>query len=66
MNIVNIVLWIIQALLAFAFLGAGSAKLMKSREAFLTDKRMAWANDLSAPRLKARNPSRSCGTCRFQ
>jgi uncharacterized membrane protein YphA (DoxX/SURF4 family) len=48
----NIVLWIIQALLAFAFLGAGSLKLIKNRDALLTDKRMAWANDFSAPQIK--------------
>ncbi len=48
----NIALWIIQALLAFAFCGAGGAKLAKSRTALLTDKRMGWANDFSSSQIK--------------
>ena len=48
----NIAMWIVQAVLALAFLGAGGAKLAKDRAALLADKRMAWANDFSAPQIK--------------
>lgn len=48
----NIALWVIQSLLALALCAAGGAKVVKSRAALLTDKRMAWANDFSSSQIK--------------
>jgi uncharacterized membrane protein YphA (DoxX/SURF4 family) len=48
----NIALWVLQSLLAFAFCAAGAMKLAKSRAALLTDKRMAWANDFETSHIK--------------
>lgn len=48
----NIALWILQSLLAFAFCAAGLMKLAKSRAALLADKRMAWANDFESSHIK--------------
>ena len=45
-------LWIVQGLLAVAFLAAGSMKLMKSPED-LVSKGMGWAADFSASQVKA-------------
>ena len=44
-------LWILQGLLAFAFLAAGSMKLMKSRED-LKAKGMGWVDDFSGGQVK--------------
>lgn len=44
----DVLLWIVAALLAVAFLGAGSAKLLKSKHA-LQDGGMAWVEDFSQP-----------------
>lgn len=48
----NIALWILQGLLAFAFLGAGGAKLAQSREKILANPMMAWANDFTGTQIK--------------
>lgn len=49
----NIVLWILQGLLALVFLGAGSMKVTRSKEQLLaTGERMAWVDDLSAGQVK--------------
>jgi len=45
-------LWIVQGLTAFAFLAAGSMKLIKSHEDLKADEKMAWANDFSAGFIK--------------
>jgi hypothetical protein len=45
----NIATWIVQAVLAFAMLGAGGMKLIKSRKDLIsTGPAMAWAEDFSA------------------
>lgn len=43
----NIAGWILSALLAIAFAGAGAMKLSSGREKLLSDPRMAWAGDFS-------------------
>ncbi|MEU1342174.1 DoxX family protein [Streptomyces sp. NPDC005827] len=44
----NITLWVVAALLALAFLGAGAMKLTKSKEQLLASgPTMAWAEDFS-------------------
>lgn len=48
----NVALWIMQGLLAAAFLGAGAMKLLKSHEALKSDPKMGWANDFSAGAVK--------------
>jgi uncharacterized membrane protein YphA (DoxX/SURF4 family) len=45
---VSIVLWIVQAHLAVAFLVAGGTKLARDRAVLLDDPRMAWARDFSS------------------
>ena len=47
----NIVLWVIAALLAAAFLGSGFMKLSQSKAA-LIEKGMAWANDFSPTAIR--------------
>lgn len=47
----NIFLWVLQALLAFAFLMVGFVKLSKPKEELL--ERMAWVEDFSPNQLKA-------------
>ncbi len=47
----TIALWIINVLLAVAFLGAGSMKLAKPKEALVAGG-MAWAEDFSASNIK--------------
>ena len=46
------VLWIIQALMAFAFVAAGSMKVISSKEKLLENPRMAWTNDFTPTQLK--------------
>lgn len=46
----NTALWIVQGLLAFAFLGAGVLKATKSKEELAT--RMAWVEDFSPQTVK--------------
>ena len=41
-------LWIVQGLLAVAFIGAGSMKLLKSHDVLKADPKMGWANDFSS------------------
>jgi uncharacterized membrane protein YphA (DoxX/SURF4 family) len=48
---VNIVLWILQSLLALGFLAAGAIKLSQPKEKL--QKNMAWTADFSAPTVKA-------------
>ena len=46
----NIALWIVQALLAMAFLMAGGMKLMKPKSEI--EEKMAWAKDFSQGQIK--------------
>lgn len=48
----NVVVWVLSGLLAVAFLGAGSAKLLTPREKLVANPRMAWANDFTSGQLK--------------
>ncbi len=45
-------LWIVQGLLAVAFIGAGSMKLLKSHDVLKADPKMGWANDFSSGLVK--------------
>jgi uncharacterized membrane protein YphA (DoxX/SURF4 family) len=46
----NVALWILQILLAVAFLGAGATKLLKPKEQL--GEKMGWAEDFSQPMIK--------------
>lgn len=46
------VLWIVQSVLALAFLGAGALKLAKSKQELQANPQMAWTNDFSQPVIK--------------
>ena len=46
----SIALWIVQGLLAVAFLGAGASKLSQPKEKLL--KNMAWVEDFSQPAVR--------------
>ena len=46
-----IVLWILNAVLALAFLGSGGLKIVRSREA-LASTRLGWATDFSVASVK--------------
>src|SRR5215831_18563801 len=46
----NIALWVIQILLALAFLMVGTVKVTQPKEALA--KRMAWVNDASTPTVR--------------
>ena len=48
----NTVLWILQGLLAFAFLAAGGNKLAQPREKLMANPMMAWANDFTESQIK--------------
>ncbi|HSH02374.1 MAG TPA: DoxX family protein [Anaerolineae bacterium] len=48
----NIALWIVQALLGFAFLMAGGMKASQSKEKILENPQMGWANDFSDSQIK--------------
>ncbi|MEH1124172.1 DoxX family protein [Micromonospora sp. CPCC 206061] len=48
----NIVLWIVAALLAVLFLGAGGAKLAQSKEKLAASPKMAWTEDFSPGIIK--------------
>ena len=48
----NIVLWIVQGLLAFAMLGAGGMKLAKSKSDLAADPKMGWAADFTDSQIK--------------
>ncbi len=43
----NVVLWILQILLALAMLMAGAMKVMRGKEKLLEEPRMAWAEDFT-------------------
>jgi uncharacterized membrane protein YphA (DoxX/SURF4 family) len=47
---VNVFLWVLQALLALAFLGAGTMKLLQPKKKLR--ERMAYVDDFSAPTVK--------------
>jgi len=44
--------WVLQGLLAIAFLGAGATKLFTAREALVSNPQMGWAADFSATQIK--------------
>ncbi|WP_436496912.1 DoxX family protein [Actinokineospora sp. HUAS TT18] len=48
----NIVVWIVQGVLAAVHLGAGLAKLTQKREALVANPNMAWAADFTDPVVK--------------
>jgi hypothetical protein len=48
----DVVLWVLQAVLAVVMLSAGAMKLIKSKEALLEDPRMAWVEDFSGSTLR--------------
>ncbi|HVK26131.1 MAG TPA: DoxX family protein [Actinokineospora sp.] len=48
----NIIVWIVQGVLAAVHLGAGIAKLSQSREALMANPNMAFAEDFTGPVLK--------------
>jgi uncharacterized membrane protein YphA (DoxX/SURF4 family) len=48
----NVVLWIIQIVLALAFLAAGAMKTLQSKEKILANPQMGWAGDFSQPMIK--------------
>ena len=45
-------LWVVQGLLAVAFIGSGSMKLFKSHDALKADPKMGWSNDFSSGFVK--------------
>lgn len=47
----NVVLWIVQGLLALAFLGAGGMKLVRPKEALVTSG-FGWASDFADSHVK--------------
>lgn len=48
----NAVLWIVAGLLAAAFLGAGSMKLIKGKEGLIQNPQMGWVEDFSSPAVR--------------
>jgi uncharacterized membrane protein YphA (DoxX/SURF4 family) len=46
----NVALWILQAVLALLFIGAGAVKMIKPKDQLL--ERMSWAEDFSPPMVK--------------
>jgi uncharacterized membrane protein YphA (DoxX/SURF4 family) len=48
----NIVLWVLAALLAFVFLGAGAMKLTQSKDKLAANPNMAWTEQFSARTIK--------------
>jgi uncharacterized membrane protein YphA (DoxX/SURF4 family) len=48
----NIVLWVLAALLAFVFLGAGAMKLTQSKDKLAANPNMAWTEHFSARTIK--------------
>ncbi|MPZ97122.1 MAG: DoxX family protein, partial [Propionibacteriales bacterium] len=49
----NVVLWVVQILLAGVYLVAGGTKLATPREKLVANPQMAWTNDFSAGAIKA-------------
>ncbi len=48
----KIVKWVVQALLAVAFLGSGAIKLITPYSEMIANPDMGWANDFSATQIK--------------
>ena len=48
----NTVLWILQALLAVAMLGAGAQKLTKTKDQLMASGQMDWTEDFPEPQIK--------------
>ncbi|MCT9930613.1 DoxX family protein [Planotetraspora sp. A-T 1434] len=48
----NVVLWILQGLLALVFLAAGAGKLAQPKEKLAANPNMAWTEDFSQPTIK--------------
>ncbi|MBL1111113.1 DoxX family protein [Streptomyces sp. 110] len=48
----NVTLWVVAALLALVFLGAGAVKLAQSKEKLLASPSMGWAEDFSPGVIK--------------
>ena len=48
----SLALWVLQALLAFAFSAAGAMKLFKNKAALEADPKMGWAKDFSALQIR--------------
>jgi uncharacterized membrane protein YphA (DoxX/SURF4 family) len=47
MTLMDVVLWVVSALLAVVFLAAGSMKAVQPRERILRNPQLAWAEDFS-------------------
>jgi len=48
----NIALWVVQGLVAFAFVATAGMKLAQSKEKLIGNPQMAWANDFSGTQTK--------------
>ncbi len=48
----NIALWVLQGLLAFAYFGAGAMKAASSKEKLLKNPQMGWAADFTDGQIK--------------
>jgi uncharacterized membrane protein YphA (DoxX/SURF4 family) len=48
----DLTLWIVTALLALVYVGAGSNKLLRSKEMLLEDPRMGWAQTFSQSAIR--------------
>lgn len=48
----NVVLWILQGILALLFLFSGSTKLLQPKSKLAEDPRMGWTNDFSQQTIK--------------
>ncbi len=48
----NAFVWVLQGLLAFAFMSAGGLKVLRSKDAITANPRMGWARRLSAAQIK--------------
>ena len=48
----NIALWVIQSLLAFAFFAAGMMKIAKGKDGLVKDPKMGWAADFSGIQVR--------------
>lgn len=49
----NVVAWVLSALLAVVFIGAGAAKLFTPHEKLLANPKMSWTNDFTSAQVKA-------------
>lgn len=49
----DITLWIVTAILALVYVGAGANKLLRSKEKILEDPRMGWAQNFSQSAIKS-------------